>query len=365
MVPNAIPEYGFITEEAFVRRLHLEQKRTERSRRSFVFVLLEARNLIKGGQKQGVCERIAETLALSTRETDIKGWYEKGSSVGVIFTEVGAAPGASIGNLLVAKIQRLLESKLSARELGEVKLSFYVFPEDWDIGSKSGSAVAILYPDSVRSRKASHLVKRCVDIAGSLCAIILGLPLFLLVAAIIKLTSKGPVLFRQERVGQYGGRFTFLKFRSMYVNNDHAIHRDYMKSLIEGSADLKDAPGGHRKFYKLTDDPRITRIGGFLRKTSFDEIPQFLNVLRGEMSLVGPRPPIPYEVESYDLWHRRRLLGVKPGITGLWQVAGRSRTTFDEMVRLDLQYVKSWSLWLDLKILLQTPRAVVAGDGAY
>ncbi len=128
---------------------------------------------------------------------------------------------------------------------------------------------------------------------------------------------------------------------------------------------MKDAPGGHRKFYKLTNDPRITRIGGFLRKTSFDEIPQFLNVLRGEMSLVGPRPPIPYEVESYDIWHRRRLLGVKPGITGLWQVAGRSRTTFDEMVRLDLQYAKSWSFWLDLKILLQTPRAVVAGDGAY
>ena len=113
---------------------------------------------------------------------------------------------------------------------------------------------------------------------------------------------------------------------------------------------MQDGSGEHKKFYKLTNDPRITRIGGFLRKTSFDEIPQFLNVLRGEMSLVGPRPPIPYEVESYELWHRRRLLGVKPGITGLWQVAGRSRTTFDEMVRLDLQYVKSWSLWLDLKI---------------
>ena len=186
-----------------------------------------------------------------------------------------------------------------------------------------------------------------------------------MIAVLIKLTSKGPILFRQERVGQYGRKFMFLKFRSMYVNNDHAIHREYVKSLIAGSADSTDAPGGQRKVYKLTNDPRITWIGGFLRKTSLDEIPQFFNVLRGEMSLVGPRPPIAYEVESYDIWHRRRLLGVKPGITGLWQVAGRSRTTFDEMVRLDLQYAKSWSVWMDLRILVQTPRAVVAGDGAY
>ncbi len=117
--------------------------------------------------------------------------------------------------------------------------------------------------------------------------------------------------------------------------------------------------------FKLTRDPRVTPIGRFLRRTSLDELPQFFNVLLGEMSLVGPRPPIAYEFEAYDIWHKRRLLAVKPGITGLWQVKGRSRVTFDEMVRLDLRYASSWSLWLDIKILLETPRAVIGGVGAF
>jgi lipopolysaccharide/colanic/teichoic acid biosynthesis glycosyltransferase len=364
MVSNSTLDSVFLGEEDFVRKLHLEQRRTERSRRPFVLVLLEVGGHLRAGQKLAACERIAQVLSNSIRETDSRGWYEKGSAIGVIFTEVDAAD-ASIGKALVTKIHGLLSSKLTEHQMEQITLSFYVYPEDWDKGSKSGSADAILYQDSARAKKASQVMKRCLDITGSLSAIVLGAPLFLAIAALIKLTSKGPVLFRQERVGQYGRKFMFLKFRSMYVNNDHAIHQEYVKSLIAGSADSMDVPGQERKVYKLTNDPRITWIGGFLRKSSLDEIPQFLNVLWGEMSLVGPRPPIGYEVESYDIWHRRRLLGVKPGITGLWQVAGRSRTTFDEMVRLDLQYAKSWSFWMDLKILVKTPRAVVAGDGAY
>jgi lipopolysaccharide/colanic/teichoic acid biosynthesis glycosyltransferase len=144
----------------------------------------------------------------------------------------------------------------------------------------------------------------------------------------------------------------------MYAETDDAIHEDYMKSFISGTASSNG-------FYKLMKDPRVTPIGKLLRRTSLDELPQFLNVLQGSMSLVGPRPPIQYEVNRYHLWHRRRFLEVKPGITGLWQVTGRSKVTFDEMVRLDLQYAKSWSLWLDLKILLQTPRAVFTGGGAF
>jgi exopolysaccharide biosynthesis polyprenyl glycosylphosphotransferase len=365
MVSNATLDSVFLTEEAFIRRLHLEQRRTERSRRPFVLVLLEVGSNLKPGQKLAACDKIAEVLSSSIRETDSRGWYEKGSSIGVIFTEADAADGPSIGNTLVAKIHRMLSSKLTAHQVEEITLSFYVFPEDWDKGSKSGSTAPILYQDSARAKKTSQVMKRCVDITGSLCAIALGAPLFLAIATLIKLTSKGPVLFQQERVGQYGRKFTFLKFRSMYVNNDHAIHREFVKNLIAGFADPTDVPGEQQRVYKITNDPRITWIGGFLRKTSLDELPQFLNVLRGEMSLVGPRPPIAYEVENYDIWHLRRLLGVKPGITGLWQVTGRSRTTFDEMVRLDLQYAKSWSFWLDLKILARTPRAVVAGDGAY
>jgi lipopolysaccharide/colanic/teichoic acid biosynthesis glycosyltransferase len=162
-------------------------------------------------------------------------------------------------------------------------------------------------------------------------------------------------------VGHYGKVFTFLKFRSMHINNDTSVHREYVANLIAGRAVRLPSNGDGDGVYKLTNDKRITRVGKFLRRSSLDELPQFLNVLKGDMSLVGPRPAIPYEVASYQTWHRRRILEVKPGITGLWQVNGRNRIKFDEMVRLDLQYAKGWSPWLDIKILLRTPRAVFRG----
>jgi lipopolysaccharide/colanic/teichoic acid biosynthesis glycosyltransferase len=203
-----------------------------------------------------------------------------------------------------------------------------------------------------------------MDIAGSGVMLALCGPLLVVIALAIKATSKGPVLFRQQRVGQYGQHFTFLKFRSMRVDNNNSVHQEFVTKLIAGGAkkDLSSGNGG--AVYKLTNDKRITRIGKFLRRTSLDELPQFLNVLKGEMSLVGPRPPIPYEVAAYQTWHRRRVLEVKPGITGLWQVTGRSRVSFDEMVRLDLRYATSWSPWLDFKILMRTPIAVIKGAGA-
>ena len=150
----------------------------------------------------------------------------------------------------------------------------------------------------------------------------------------------------------------------MTAANDDSIHVEYTRQLITGALKATDSRNGDRPFYKIKHDPRITKIGKYLRRSSMDELPQFVNVLRGEMSLVGPRPPIPYEFQCYAPWHRARLLRVKPGITGLWQIRGRSRTTFDEMVRLDLLYARSWSPWLDLKILFMTPAAVVASDGA-
>jgi lipopolysaccharide/colanic/teichoic acid biosynthesis glycosyltransferase len=151
----------------------------------------------------------------------------------------------------------------------------------------------------------------------------------------------------------------------MSVSTDAGIHKEYVQNFIAGKAQPAAAVKDQKVVYKITSDPRVTWIGRFMRRTSLDELPQFWNVLNGEMSLVGPRPPIPYEIEAYDIWQRRRLLEAKPGITGLWQVHGRSRTTFDEMVRLDLRYSRTWSPLLDLKILLQTPRAVISGNGAY
>jgi lipopolysaccharide/colanic/teichoic acid biosynthesis glycosyltransferase len=204
-----------------------------------------------------------------------------------------------------------------------------------------------------------------MDITGSALLLTLLSPAFAVIALLIKLTSKGPTIFQQERLGQFGHRFMFLKFRTMYTNNDPKIHKDYVQRYISGQTLRIEGGKDEAVVYKITEDPRVTPIGRFLRKTSLDELPQFWNVLMGKMSLVGPRPPLPYEFEIYDVWHRRRVLEVRPGVTGLWQVSGRSRTRFDEMVRLDLRYIQSWSLWLDLKILAATPRAVLSGEGAF
>jgi lipopolysaccharide/colanic/teichoic acid biosynthesis glycosyltransferase len=195
--------------------------------------------------------------------------------------------------------------------------------------------------------------------------LVLLAPIFAAVALAIKLTSKGPVFFRQERIGRHGKPFVFLKFRTMYADNDSSLHQEYVRQLIAGKAQPNPSNGNGTGVYKITSDPRITRVGGLLRRTSIDELPQLINVLRGEMSLVGPRPPVPYEVGAYDIWHRCRLLEAAPGITGLWQVNGRSRVRFDDMVRLDIRYARTWSLWLDIKILLHTPHAVLLGEGAY
>jgi exopolysaccharide biosynthesis polyprenyl glycosylphosphotransferase len=361
---DGVPDFGLLGQEAFIQRLHWEQRRTERSRRPFALMLLESPALLREAGAKCACKRIAKALFDSIRETDIPGWYENASTLGIIFTELGSATGEPVGETLLAKIRDLLARKLTPQEIAQIKLSVFIFPDDWDKAARIGGKMATLYPRMAAGMHASHLIKRSIDIAGSLAAITLCTPVFLALAVFVRLSSKGPVLFRQKRIGQYGRSFTFLKFRSMYLENDPSIHEDYVKRLIAGTVP-SEKKNGHPGVFKITDDPRITPVGRFLRKTSLDELPQFFNVLAGDMSLVGPRPPIPYEVECYDIWHRRRLLAVKPGITGLWQVTGRSRTTFDEMVRLDLQYAKSWSLWLDLKILLRTPRAVLVGDGAY
>ena len=194
--------------------------------------------------------------------------------------------------------------------------------------------------------------KRIVDFTTALLLLILCFPLMLILSIIIKCTSKGPIFFTQERVGRGGKSFTFIKFRSMRHKADDSIHREYMAKLIQGEAESQ-ADDGDEPLFKMKHDPRITEVGHFLRKTSLDEIPQLLNVLSGSMSLVGPRPPIPYEVNAYKSWHMQRL-SVKPGITGLWQVSGRSTTTFDQMVKLDLEYIEKRTLALDLKILFQT-----------
>jgi lipopolysaccharide/colanic/teichoic acid biosynthesis glycosyltransferase len=257
-----------------------------------------------------------------------------------------------------------LRNHLSLERLSQINISFHLFPEDWSQGTQQCPTNPTLYPDLLKldnSKRAYRSLKRVMDIAGSLFMLILCAPVFLLAAVAIKLTSRGPVLFRQPRIGQYGTPFVLLKFRSMCTQNDISNHKEYVRELIAGKAQRRASSGNSTGVYKLTNDSRITRVGALLRRSSLDELPQLFNVLKGEMSLVGPRPPILYEVEAYDLWHRRRLLEAKPGLTGLWQVSGRSRVKFDDMVRLDLTYARTWSPWLDVRILLRTPRALVEG----
>ncbi len=203
------------------------------------------------------------------------------------------------------------------------------------------------------THSAQFAIKRALDIAGALFVLVAGLPVWLLIALAIKLDSPGPVLHRQTRLGYRGTPFPCFKFRSMYVNADK------MRSRLEVVTD-----GDQRGKFKLRNDPRRTRVGRFIRGASLDEIPQLLNVLRGEMSLIGPRPPLPVEFEKYEDWEKARL-DMPPGITGLWQVRGRSDIDFDEMVLMDLYYIENWSLRLDIQIALQTFPAVLSRKGAY
>ena len=207
----------------------------------------------------------------------------------------------------------------------------------------------------------ARVLKRTFDLIVAALAITLLFPVWLIIALLIKLDSKGPVFYTQERVGMDGRLFLLYKFRTMKADADSELHREYQRAFIAGRAEA-NLGNETKPTYKLLADPRITRIGKALRRISLDEVPQLLNVLSGDMSLVGPRPPIPYEVEAYELWHRKRL-DMKPGLTGLWQVSGRNRLPFEEMVRLDLFYIENWSLLLDLKIILRTGFVMLGGEG--
>lgn len=354
-----------LSEKAFARCLCIERKRAERSQKPFLLILVNAGELLRDavGGEDALWEKILQAVRSSVRETDISGWHQERLAFGAIFTEIPPANFPAAVSAICAKVNAALLNQLYLHQVNKLRVTFHVFPETPQDGDAwTRPADLDLYPDLVErdtSKKPSLALKRVIDVAGSMALLALASPLMAAIAAAIKLTSSGPVLFRQQRLGRYGRPFTFLKFRSMVVNNDPSIHRDYIKKFISGTADQHSANGSG--VYKLTQDPRVTRVGRLLRKTSLDELPQLLNVVAGRMSLVGPRPPLPYEFTSYAAWHRRRLLEAKPGITGLWQVSGRSQTKFDEMVRLDLRYAKSWSLRLDLEILLKTPRAAFSG----
>jgi len=357
-----------LEQDSFQDMIAFERKRSERSGKVYALILVDAIDTVTIDQREKLLEKTGQVLTALTRDTDITGWYKTGSTLGVIFADIVAADRDAVVTAILARVADTLSENLTVEQLSQLAISTNCYPENWQTETSRPSNPA-LYPDLAsrdRSRRVAIVVKRIMDIIGSIVAIILFAPVILIIAIAIKLTSKGPVFFRQERIGQHGKPFVLLKFRSMFMNNDTSVHQEWFQNFYTGNAERhKTGDDNGNGTFKLPNDPRVTSLGRLLRRTSMDEVPQFFNVLKGEMSLVGPRPPIRYEVDAYKAWHRGRILQAKPGITGLWQVNGRSRVAFDDMVRLDLKYARTWSIWLDIQILLKTPAAVFFGEGAY
>lgn len=331
-----------------------EWRRADRFDQSFVLVLVESAPNVADW------DEIIQRLARLTHDTDVIGWFERDRVLGLLWLDRDA-PDAFAEREIENQVRE--ELVRSAHPTSGLSISVHV-PRVAEAlcGGSPADPVFQELRESQGHPAIRDAAKRMLDVVGSAALLVVLLPILVLITILVKLTSSGPIFFRQDRIGASGKPFTMLKFRTMRVDADHELHRQFVTAFIKSGAAA--SPSGDSGLFKIVNDPRVTFVGRVLRKTSLDELPQLWNVLRGDMSLVGPRPPLSYEVEQYKRWHYRRVLEAKPGITGLWQVAGRSRTNFDDMVRLDLQYVQNQSAWTDIKILLATPRAVISGKGA-
>jgi len=343
-----------------------ERKRAERSGGAVVLVLVARSDAPTTDAWAPVIERLEAAL----NATDVIGWYEPGVVIGIV-RSLGRVPDALRPD---QGGDGVLDDALGVRLTQEAArgASFRVLVHPQPIrltGEDLGTMDRAFYPELLfrtLGARVGDAAKRAVDIVVSFVGLVLLAPLLAVIALLIRLTSSGPALFRQTRVGHLMKPFAVRKFRTMYTHADSAVHREFVTQFIAAGASNGGSNGGSHgdTLFKLTNDRRITPLGRLLRKTSLDELPQLWNVLRGDMSLVGPRPPLPYEYAQYRPWHRRRVLEAKPGVTGLWQIKGRSRTTFDDMVRLDLRYARTRSLRGDLAIMCRTPAAVISGKGA-
>jgi lipopolysaccharide/colanic/teichoic acid biosynthesis glycosyltransferase len=370
-------------------RSHLEQRireekfRTCRTGSPFTLVLFNPHKLVSNNSepKTNGLEELESILDRATRHSDIQGWWDKKTYAILLLDTFPGGAYAVIEKLifgLKGKGYGIYESP--RQTLFEV----HTFPDpnqgNGHNGTDEGGEETIDEKNnrvnsidnecgfkclSLENPKAYfEILKRSIDILLSATLLLIFLPLLIAVALLIKLDSPGPVIYRQTRVGKKGKHFTFYKFRTMYFNCDETIHQIHVKNLVNKVEGLSSNGRFKESSYKLMHDNRITRVGNYVRNTSLDEIPQLFNVLKGDMSLVGPRPHPVYEVEIYKDWFKYRL-DVKPGITGLGQVDGRYNKEYEEVYRLDLRYVKSASIVLDLKILFKTALLVLSSRGAY
>ncbi len=355
------------------RKIREEKIRACRTGRTFLLILFNPHKFLSqnGSGRGKFAETIARIMHEETKETNIIGewgeWDRK--TLGILLLDAPPESAFELINKLTSKIRakgyKIIESprkeifKVFAFQDGRRDKK----PDNGNRGLALNRKVRDL--STFHNLEAHHeLLKRILDILVSTTLLALVSPVFLLFAILIKIDSPGPVFYRQRRIGKGGKPFTFLKFRTMHENSDENIHKEHVKQLMNGEAGLSSTGRTGEKSYKLTEDNRVSKLGKFLRKTSIDELPQLINVLKGEMTLVGPRPHPVYEAELYDLWHSYRL-NLKPGVTGLGQVYGRFNTDYEDVYRLDLQYFKNASFILDLKILLKTFSIVFSGRGAY
>ena len=355
-----------LSENYFRSAITRERKRAGRAGLAVVALFVCKEDSDRSLAPAEVWHKVEEALQAVRSDIDMLGWFEQGISMGLLVPDLNPSDLASACERLERSVRNALTDRLENHAYSGLSIRLRVHPESMRSEEEAFQSIdPYLYPELHSGKQSGmgfELAKRTLDVVASLLLLLALSPLLAVIALLVKLTSPGPVIFRQVRIGRMMKPFMIYKFRSMRTNTDHGIHHNYVSWFIT-SSDKAQGQDKHQVF-KLTSDPRITPIGHFIRKTSLDEFPQLWNVLKGEMSLVGPRPPLWYELQQYKPWHRHRVLEAKPGITGLWQVSGRSRTTFDEMVRLDLRYVKAKSLWTDIKILLATPRAVISGKGA-
>jgi lipopolysaccharide/colanic/teichoic acid biosynthesis glycosyltransferase len=343
---------GLLSRAEFLRMVQREKRRTDRSHSALSLAVLAVDP--NGGSTMP--QVLARVLSM-VRETDYVTATDD-QCIAVLLPDTGEAG-----------LRSFLDKLALCRDAQGISTAGATYPDasfDRLIAERlstprSRHAADADEPSPLRSH--GYRGKRALDVLGALVALALLSPVMLVVALLIRLTSPGPAIFRQTRVGQGGALFTMFKFRSMRTDIDDSAHRAFVASLIDGKV-LPTGGDSTTGAFKLKRDPRVTTIGRFIRKTSIDELPQFYNVLKGDMSLVGPRPPVQYEADKYKAWHRRRVFELKPGLTGIWQVEGRSRVTFDDMVRMDLRYLQHCSLRFDLGILLRTVAVVLTCEGA-
>ena len=343
---DVLPKY------LFLQQLQRDKRRADRSKSPVSVALFQLQD--GSGDQLANIDALLDVVNECKRETDLIGTMG-GGLIATLLADTNAEGAQRFLRKIADRAEHLPFSRTIATypdHLFEYLLKEYRPPN---------APHPLLLDELAGHHGFGKFLKRAMDFAGAVVAIISLSPLMLMAAVAIAATSPGRIIYKQVRLGRGGIPFVFYKFRTMYSNADDRIHREYVASLIR-NGEGNDSPV--RLWSKLTDDPRITPLGRILRKTSIDELPQFFNVLRGDLSLVGPRPAIPYETENYQSWQLRRIFAVKPGISGLWQVNSRGQSTFDDMVRLDLRYIRKWRPQLDLKILVATVKVVLRRTGA-